>query len=162
MTDAGQATEHLIERLRLRDDQFWSILGELAGTSEEERCRILRPSLEASPAQAQYNDLISQRRRLNDVLNVLTLLEVGFQTCVVQSMEMPKNTQGAFRSLVSDSEAFLLYVDAYLYFGVRLFAGRLFGVRPAENAELYSAHSHNVLSFPLCVPADLTEQKNNA
>jgi Patatin-like phospholipase len=117
--------EKLLGRLRADDHAFWSIIRELALTSEPERRRILRPH-EESGFTGQQDDLTAsdQRSRLDSVLGVLILFELGCETGLLTHPDIPLEQTAELFTLFG-SEAFLRYSNAYLYFGIRFLSGRL-------------------------------------
>jgi hypothetical protein len=119
--DMGKKT--LRSRLRRDDKELWSIIGELAGTPELALRRILRPHAEAGFNREEEVDSIKQRSRLDAALGALTVLEIAYQSGVVTEEEEPAPELNSLKVLFK-SEAFLRYVNAYLYFGIRFLAGR--------------------------------------
>ena len=101
----------------------WSIFDALANTPEPERRRILRSHREA-PFSSSVD--IAMRDAVDDTLGRLMLLELGFESGVLDSKEdatLLTSIQGLYK--LFESSAFVRYLDAYLYFSVRCVAGRL-------------------------------------
>jgi hypothetical protein len=103
-------------------EEVWPFLADLAGKEEWERRQLLRPHAEAGFGPEERAG-IGQRRRLDVALGALTRLEIAHQ------LEIPAATiseaKGEILSKLFRSEAFLRYVNVYLYFGVRFLAGRV-------------------------------------
>src|SRR5271157_390490 len=125
MSDGSIGMQALLSYLRPDDSSLWSIVRELADTSEEERGRLLRPHLEAGFTWKSDPELMARRNRLDEVLNALTTLEVGCQLGLVTSpLEMAPELSG-LQLLFRESAAFTRYANAFLYFGIRFLAGRI-------------------------------------
>jgi hypothetical protein len=100
-------------------------------------------------------EAIDQRRRLDEALGNLTLLEIGFET---GQLAEEKNRDNAwqragltgFERLVTESESFFGYCSAYLYFGARILAYRCFGAcwPPRQLTSDKNDGSTNRRSFP--------------
>ena len=107
-----------------RDDSpLWSVVKELATTSETKLRRILRPHTEARFNLEDDAQAVDQRRRLDAALGALTQLEIAYQVGVVNE---PVQLPGLDHlKKLFESEAILRYVNSYLYFGVRFLAGRV-------------------------------------
>src|SRR5271170_7241115 len=117
----------LPEQLRLNSDQL-SVPTELSLRQEEDLRRILRPH---NDADAPENDgaVISLRRRLEAALDSLTNLEIAFELGLyglnAAGIEAYLTVLAPGWTKLIESDAFLRYLGAYLYFGVRILAGRL-------------------------------------
>src|SRR5277367_2700019 len=117
----------LPEQLRLSSDRL-SVLTELSGRTEEELRVILRPHNDAD-APENDGDVMLLRRRLEGALEGLTKLEIA---CELGLYGLNAAGTEAYLTMLApgwtkliESDAFLRYVGAYLYFGVRILAGRL-------------------------------------
>ena len=117
--------EALLSRLRSGDKAVWSIINELAGKSEDERRRILRPHAEAGFDRETDASLIDQRDRLDVALGALTILEIAGEVGIVPDPSHLMPEVADVQKLFRESEALLRYADAYLYFGARFLAGRI-------------------------------------
>jgi hypothetical protein len=150
---------------RLKEETQWAILDELARKSESELAAILHPDDEAG---FRNDEIVAQRLRLDKALDELTLLEIACEVGLFHERDLDilkqeslhelssiGNLAANFKKLVVNSEAFLRYADAYLYFGVRILAYRLFGPawspRATDNSDRNDA-STNRRFFPLAVP----------
>ena len=118
-----EGKKQLLSVLRAENDERWTIITELAQKKEPELRRLLRPhaELEVGPDERQ------NRKRLDTALVGLTQLEVGYETGVITINDVPLESIPQIQSLqkLFQSEAFLRYVNAYLYFGIRFLAGRM-------------------------------------
>jgi hypothetical protein len=123
----------LLERIVPSAPKLWSILEELAtlkatlgDISGEDQLRIiLRPHEEVELSLKKDAAVIRKRQRLDNALNALTLLEIGCQTGQIDELRVRQTVPPSFEVLTL-SEAFFHYTDVYLYFAVRLLAGRLY------------------------------------
>lgn len=117
--------KRLHSRLYPQDEDVWSIIKELAGMEEDDRRRLLRPH-----AEMRFGDNPdgtrdkARRRRLDVALGALTALEIAYETGVVTEREEAVPESECLKVLIG-SEAFLRYVNAYLYFGMRFLAWRI-------------------------------------
>ena len=116
--------QKLLSRLRPDDNTIWSILSELAATPELERKRMLRPHNEAGFTWEEDAQVIEMRRRLDVALSSLTLLEIGYEIDIVTETELPVPLLAELKQLFQ-SEALLRFANLYLYFGIRILAGRV-------------------------------------
>jgi hypothetical protein len=128
------AVEDLRQRLTslLADNTYWAIFAELEKTPEADRARILRPHDAIRLHELREFEAIRQRAQLDKALGRLTLLEIGFETGLLpeglsKAQAWLEQDLGDFRKLVTESESFLGYAGAYLYFGARILAYRCFG-----------------------------------
>jgi hypothetical protein len=138
----GIAKSRLLARLNAKG--IFSIITELseldsdrkekaAELREEELRRILRPHAEKRFGDTEQDDDDRDRRRRLDVaLGTLTFLEMSYQTGVAVGPEpasapAPELSAIPLGNLLQlfESEAFLRYINAYLYFGIRFLAWRL-------------------------------------
>jgi hypothetical protein len=119
MSDSG-AKDLLLSRLRADDSDFWKILRQLGDLEEEQRRPILRNHVDAGVKGD--DDIIEMRIRLDQVLGAITLFEAGRELRIVEAADpLPHHAQLA--KLCNESEAFLHYVNTYLYYGIRFYAG---------------------------------------
>jgi Patatin-like phospholipase len=118
----------LPERLRL-SSTLLSILLELSDKEEEELRRLLRPHDDAGFVSAVDGNIMLLRRRLDEALDGLTKLEIACQLGLYglnsTGMEAYVTKLAPGWSNLIQSDAFLRYLGAYLYFGVRILAGRI-------------------------------------
>jgi hypothetical protein len=116
----------LPERLRL-DPDLLTIFTRLAEKNEYDRRKILRPH-EDFGFSGDDRDSIDLRRRLDDGLDGLTKLEIACQLGLYGLNDTNVANYLKARvpgwSILIDSPAFLRYLGAYLYFGVRILTGR--------------------------------------
>ncbi len=106
---------------------------------------------------------IGQRRRLDEALGNLTLLEIGFETGLLPETKSSDDDAWrragllGFRELVVESDSFFGYASAYLYFGARILAYRCFGAcwPPRQATRDENGGSTNRRSFPIAVPPRL-------
>lgn len=121
-------------------DPVWSILRKLARLNLEqefassrilnktptlEDClrRVLRPHDEAGFHSVQDRWMIELREELDRALTQLTTREICFQLDV--DAPLPPQVILDDLKILFASDAFLRYLDAYLYFGIRFLADRL-------------------------------------
>lgn len=124
MSDTPDKDE-LIRRLGINDPELWLILDRFAQMPERERRAILRPHNDAGFSSQTEQESMALRDNLDRALGVLTLIEIGCELGLLATADLPAIQGGSFKRLCH-SDAFLRYLEAYLYFGVRLLAGRLF------------------------------------
>jgi hypothetical protein len=94
--------------------------------SEPERRSLLRPHAEMCFSADQKGNTDKENRRSLDVaLGALTMLEIGYETGVVTDQPVASIPQAENLRTLFKSEAFLRYVNAYLYFGIRFLAWRI-------------------------------------
>jgi hypothetical protein len=151
---------------------IWPVLGQLASLDQDshfvgsrlidrkpdlEAClrRVLRPHDEAGFEGVEDQWMIELRQQLDMALDSLTLLEICYELDLPTD-PLPGETHAQLRILFR-SEAFLHYVSAYLYFGVRFLASRHdFG--PYEtDIEPSSCAETNIRRFPLEYPPQLVD-----
>jgi hypothetical protein len=113
----------LLASLRSGDDSLWSIIGELAPKDETELRTLLRPHEDAGFSAEDI--AVDQRSRLDAALGALTRFELGRQLDLIADHDIP-SAQIVNLTKLFDSQAFLRYVNAYLYFGIRFLAGRIY------------------------------------
>ena len=116
---------------------LWSIIHDLANLDkifkrsplidkkpDLESClrRVLRPHDEAGFHSPRDNWMIDLRDRLDRALGELTFREIRHELGLANE-NLSNLTQDGLRILFR-SEAFLRYVNAYLYFGIRFLASR--------------------------------------
>src|SRR6516162_9824519 len=120
----GIGREALNARLQLlQQGGGWDILDKLVNTKEPQLRRLLRPHAE-SEFSPEDKDEMEQRRQLDAALGALTWLEIAYQAGLANKDELPPPKSESLKKLFK-SEAFLRYVDVYLYFGIRFLAGRI-------------------------------------
>ncbi|MGA2889398.1 MAG: patatin-like phospholipase family protein [Terracidiphilus sp.] len=153
-------------------DNRWSVIDELASLKENpnlkgsliidrepdlEAClrRVLRPHDEAGFQSPNDGWMIQLRAQLDEALGSLTLREIREQLGFPNE-ELPSRTQLNLQILFR-SDAFLRYVNAYLFFGIRFLASRTEAQSPSGGRELVSCADSNVRRFPLVPPPDLAE-----
>jgi hypothetical protein len=150
----GIGKRKLRSRLQPEGEDVWSIIGELAETSELERRRLLRPHAEMRFGDDAQGIIDKERRRRVDVaLGALTMLEIAHQIGVeTQPAPAVESLKKLFQS-----EALLRYVNAYLYFGIRFLAWRT--MRPEwadlQNLKEEPTRDSNDRPFPLITPPQL-------
>jgi len=136
--------QQLLLTLRDADDGRWSVISDLAHTSEPDLRRILRPHAELELGNDEESLVArSKRKRLDAALGLLTQLEVGYEIGVITIDDQAPASIPHAKSLKTlfESEAFLRYVNAYLYFGIRFLAGRMHSAPPPQrdsNQQLFS------------------------
>jgi len=135
-------------------DELWSILDELAAKDESELRRILRPHNEAGFRSDRDGTIIGQRRRLDNALQALTLLEIGYEIGVVDANDRATPKIDSLRTLFK-SDAFLRFASAYLYFAVRFLADRIYQSTGFERTRQELDADSNKRAFALCVPPPL-------
>jgi hypothetical protein len=144
----------LESRLQPKNEEFWSIIEKLAGTDEPELCRLLRPHAEMRFSDDPQGLLDKEdRNKLDATLGALTMLEIAYQ---VNGETEPAPHPESLKKLFQ-SDAFLRYVNAYLYFGIRFLAWR---IMPPEWADLQrlkgeQTRDSNQRPFPLIIPPQL-------
>jgi hypothetical protein len=111
-------------RLQRENKEKWSIVERLAGMPEPERRRLLRPHAEMrfgdDPQGREDREL---RRQLDVALGALTAFEIGCQVGIVSDAEKAPEAENLKKLFAS--EAFLRFVNAYLYFGNRFLGWRI-------------------------------------
>jgi hypothetical protein len=117
--------DDLIRRLRINDPEFWSVLDVLASMTERQRCAILRPHSDAGFSSETEERSMMLRENLDQSLGVLTLIEIACELGLISASDLTALQSVSFQALCQ-SDSFLRFLEAYLYFGVRLLAGRLF------------------------------------
>ena len=118
--------EKLPESLR-PGGELLSILNEISNKDVEERRRILRPHDDAGMGPGD-GDIMLLRLRLDIALSALTRWEIACQLNLYNNDEgteayLTVLAPGLF-VLIKD-DAFLRYLEVYLYFGIRMLAGRI-------------------------------------
>ncbi len=153
----GIGRDRLFSRLQPTGEDIWSIIRELAQTSEPERRRLLRPHAEMLFSTDDQGVLDKERRRRLDVaLGALTMLEIAYETEVATEEDGVPELDN-LRQLCG-SEAFLRYVNAYLYFGIRFLARRIMpGELPTiESVKKSPPRTSNKQLFSLQTPPSLS------
>jgi hypothetical protein len=116
--------------------------------------RVLRPHDEAGFESPRDNWIIDLRSRLDRALGELTLREIRNQLGLTNN-DLSASMQESLRILFR-SEAFLRYVNAYLYFGIRFLASREEHKYVSQDKDLPTCADSNVQSFLLFAPPKLT------
>jgi patatin-like phospholipase len=116
------ARNPLLASLGSGDGGLWSIIGELAEKDEIELRTLLRPHEDAGFSAEDI--AVDQRSRLDAALGVLTRFELARQLDLISDRDIPHGLPPSLARLF-DSQSFLRYVNAYLYFGIRFLAGRI-------------------------------------
>jgi hypothetical protein len=125
MTEPDAVEYPLPAWLTACDPTRWPILCALTDKNEDELRSILRPHEDQALRRAD-DQIIGQRVLLDAALDELTLIEIAFQFGLLSQEHLERLRKcGDFERLCG-SDAFLRYVTAYQYFGVRMLAGRLF------------------------------------
>ena len=145
--------DSLLTRLHA-DEEFWSIIDELARKPESELRHILRPHNEGGFRSDRDAAIIAQRRRLDIALQALTLLEIGYETGIVNTEEQAPPKIEGLRTLFK-SDAFLRFASAYLYFAVRFLSDRLAQKLGVDRTIQELDPDSNKRAFSLCVPPTL-------
>lgn len=107
----------------------WSVLRALAAEGEPERRRVLRSHREAGFRSEGDAELVRLRRRLDEALDRVMLIELGIEVGLLTDADLPPGED--LRTLVKSS-AFARYLTSYLYFGVQFVALRLLGPSSLE------------------------------
>ncbi|HEY6770455.1 MAG TPA: hypothetical protein VI386_37405, partial [Candidatus Sulfotelmatobacter sp.] len=149
----------LHSRLLREDEDAWSIITEIADLEESRRRRLLRPH--AEKGFGNDNESIEAKRkrlRLDVALGALTTLEIAYETGVVTEKEEPVPKSDHLRVLF-ESEAFLRYVNAYLYFGIRFLAWRIMPPEwdTVDKSKTLQPRNSNQQPFQLKNPPDLKD-----
>jgi hypothetical protein len=150
------ARERLLAGRNLKGEDLFAIFDELARSElkEDDLRALLRPHDDLAFTVGRDDRVMQTRLRLDEALGALTLLEIGRQVEVLTDDDLQMALRPSLRSLVATSEAFLRYANAYLYFGVRMLAGRYFPMDwetkplPCERA----SELPNRRWFPIAVP----------
>lgn len=167
MNNNDNSRAKLLQQLRDPHTEIWSIIAELADKDEGDLRRILRPHAEASFDWCNEGDIIDLRKRLDDALDALTLLEIGYELRIVNrdDVETP-NLEHLIKLFAS--QAMWLYASAYSYFGIRFLAGRVAAPswfdptkRPTEEQTRKNQLTENKRVFPLAKPPDLQSANLN-
>jgi Patatin-like phospholipase len=147
----GEGRHLLLARMKFDDSGFWQILVELVEMAEDDRRRVLRNHIDAG---IEGYELILKRRRLDLVLEAITLFEVGRELSIVQQSDFASAPQAEFNKLCMESEAFLHYCNTYLYFAVRFYSPLVSGA-PAVTNPPSDCPQSKPPAFPLLRPPDL-------
>ena len=125
----------------------WNVLEKVAKLEETKLRNILRPHEEASIGGGRFAPMVQLgdvslplsdvRASLDDALDALTFLEIGYQLGGYGGVQVPNAAKRKFllpaveQSLAKliHSEAFIRYVDVYLFFGIRFLAARVPALR---------------------------------
>lgn len=152
MNEAG-GRDALLARVRA-DDELWSVIDELARKNEGELRHLLRPHNEAGFRPDRDAALIAQRHKLDNALQALTLLEIGYEIGVVNTEDHATPRIEGLRTLFK-SDAFLRFASAYLYFAVRFLADRISKKFGVERTPQELDPDSNKRAFALIVPPPL-------
>lgn len=114
-----------LKRLGFSNRESWRVFDELVEMSEAQREVLLRPHSVAGFSSERDFVSMEIRAKLDAALGALTNIEISCELDLLQISDLQDLQNGSFRSLC-ESDAFLRYLEAYLYFGVRFLAGRLF------------------------------------
>jgi len=147
MSDSA-ANDRLLATLRSAD--LWQIIGKLASEKESDLRTLLMPR-EDIGVEGIPND---PRSRLDLALEALTQFELGRQLGLIPNDDIPFEI--AHLAKLFDSQAFLHYLNTYLYFGIRFLAGRIDPLPwmidpPGHPPE----RNKNERPLPLVIPPDL-------
>jgi hypothetical protein len=119
--------DELPESLRL-SGELLSILNEIASKDVEERRRILRPHDDAGMGPGD-GDIMLLRGRLDIALSSLTRWEIACQLNLYnlnnEGTEVYLTVLAPGLLVLIEDDAFLRYLAVYLYFGIRMLAGRI-------------------------------------
>jgi hypothetical protein len=133
MSDPGPlriAGDLLLGKLREQSFELRRCLRDLAGQPELLRRHILQPHEEAvgklQPGEDDETAFRADRARIDRALEALTIFELGCEAGLVTKADNPLGEDSTAFGKLCDSEGFLRYANAYLYFGVRFLAGRLY------------------------------------
>src|ERR1039458_5921324 len=156
---SGKQKLHL--RLHPQGEDQWAIIDELAKEAEKtkddpdaELRRLLRPHAEMRFADNDQGKRDKEsRRRLDVALGALTMLEIAYQIGIVNFETEPVPQPESLKKLFK-SEAFLRYVNAYLYFGIRFLAWRMTPPDWADPQDFKGERTRtsNQRPFPLITP----------
>ena len=116
-----------------------------------ESCVLTTKQVSTRPATTGWSIL---RDRLDSALGELTFREIRYELGLANE-NLSNLTQDGLRILFR-SEAFLRYVNAYLYFGIRFLASREDYQLAPEGKEISPCAGANVRSLPLIHPPVLT------
>jgi hypothetical protein len=153
----GLGKRQLLLLLQPANENLWLVLEEIAALPEPQRRRLLRPHTEIH-FSSDYQDITDteSRRRLDVALHVLTLLEIGYETSVINEIDQTVDSIPQLKNLerLFESEAFLRYVNVYLYFGLRFLAWRIAAKTTSSDAQLKEPpfRDSNRQPFPLETP----------
>jgi len=150
MSDAPER-ESLIRRLRINDVELWSILDTLARMPERELRAALRPHSDAGFSSETEERSMLLREELDRALGALTLIEIGCELGLVTVSDLSAIQAGSL-GILCRSDSFLRYLEAYLYFGVRLLAGRLLPPSWWGNGDIPRTYEYNRRPLQLAVP----------
>jgi hypothetical protein len=154
----GTGRQLLLSRMRFDDSAFWQILVDLGGKGEYERRRYLRNHIDAG---IDADELIL-RIRLANVLEAVTLFEIGRQVNIVQDSDFDPARRDALYKICNESEAFLHYCNTYLYFAIRLFAPLTPHAsaiaKPPSNCPQSKPSAFSLLRPPDLLPSDTAER----
>ncbi len=147
MADAKELQDWFEHWNRAPGGDAWDVLQRVARLNETTLRDVLRPHEEAglgggrSAPTVQLGELTlplsAVRASLDDALDALTFLEIGFQVggyagvlvgkTAERRLLLPEVEESLARLI--RSEAFIRYVDVYLFFGIRFLAARVPGLQ---------------------------------
>jgi len=162
MSDSKEKAQ-LLNRLGLSDRERWMVFNELVEMTEAQREIVLRPHSDARFSSGRDFLSMGIRARLDIALGTLTNVEIACELNLLQVADLKDLQNGPLESLCQ-SDAFLRYLETYLYFGVRLLAGRFYPpkwwdeiAQPFLRDETYN---HRSLQLP--TPPDVGSIEENA
>ena len=139
-------SEHAAAAIRARVGDDWSVFDELSGRQEPELRSLLRSHREAGFTSLGDGAAIALRRRLDDALDRLMLLELAIELGVIPAAALPVTP--SLPSLLQ-SGAFARYLNSYLYFGARFAARRILGPSSLESPPAPDADRNDL---PVALP----------
>jgi hypothetical protein len=116
--------EHTAAAIRAAVGDDWLVFDDLARQNESDLRRILRSHRDVGFTSEGTADLMRLRRRLDNALDRLMVIEVGIEMGLLDETALP---DGDSLRRMLQSTAFARYANAYLYFGVRFVARRILG-----------------------------------
>ncbi|MFZ0774223.1 MAG: patatin-like phospholipase family protein [Candidatus Sulfotelmatobacter sp.] len=149
---SGKQKLHL--RLHPQGEDQWAIIDELSEKDEPELRRLLRPHAEMRFADNDPGKRDKEsRRRLDVALGALTMSEIAYQIEIATFETEPVPQAESLKKLFQ-SEAFLRYANAYLYFGIRFLAWRkeMAPLADSKNVKGERTRTSNQRPFPLITP----------
>ena len=157
----------------------WTVMDDLVNLSENEHLkgslllgkvpdledylrRVLRPHDEAGFVSPRDDWMVRLRTRLDAALGALTQLEIRYELSLPEPPQPIGLNLNNLRTLFQ-SQAFLRYINAYLFFGIRFLAERdVWGVSlpPARPNSIKC--DTNLQTFPLACPPPLSYSTESA
>ena len=153
----------LLKRLSISDREQWLVFDELIEMPEAQREVILRPHSDAGFSPDRDFVSMGIRTRLDNALGALTNIEIACELNLIQVSDLQDLQNGNFKGLCQ-SDAFLRYLEAYLYFGVRFLAGRLFPPQwwHLDSQPILREEKCNQRTLQLPIPPDVGSLEENA